>query len=52
MPMETADILAIMAGIGGIQGVIELVKWWRGRKVHDRFIDAKLPIEWYSNTIR
>lgn len=34
--METADILAIIGGIGGIQGFIELVKWWRGRKVQDR----------------
>ena len=34
--METADILTIIGGIGGIQGFIELVKWWRGRKVHDR----------------
>lgn len=34
--METADILAIIGGIGGIQGLIELVKWWRGRKVQDR----------------
>ena len=34
--METANILTIIGGIGGTQGVIELVKWWRGRKVHDR----------------
>lgn len=34
--METADILTIIGGIGGIQGFIELVKWWRGRKVQDR----------------
>jgi len=34
--MELTDILTIVAGIGGIQGVIELVKWWRGREVHDR----------------
>ncbi|WP_303033819.1 hypothetical protein [uncultured Duncaniella sp.] len=34
--METTDLLTILGGIGGIQGVIELVKWWRGRKVQDR----------------
>ena len=34
--METVDIMAIIGGIGGIQGFIELVKWWRGRKVQDR----------------
>ena len=34
--METAGVLTIIGGIGGIQGLIELVKWWRGRKVQDR----------------
>ena len=34
--MEKTDILTIVGGIGGIQGCIELFKWWRGRKVHDR----------------
>ena len=34
--MDTADILTIIGGIGGIQGIIELAKWWRGRKVQDR----------------
>lgn len=34
--METADLLTIVGGIGGVQGCIELVKWWRGRKVQDR----------------
>lgn len=40
--METADIMTIIGGIGGIQGVIELVKWWRGRKVHDRQDEAEV----------
>lgn len=34
--MEAIDILTIVGGIGGIQGIIEAVKWWRGRKVQDR----------------
>ena len=34
--METTDLLTLIGGIGGIQGVIELIKWWRGRKVQDR----------------
>ena len=34
--MDTANILAIIGGIGGTQGIIELIKWWRGRKVQDR----------------
>lgn len=34
--MELTDLLTIIGGIGGVQGIIELVKWWRGRKVSDR----------------
>lgn len=34
--METIDVVAIIGAVGGIQGLIELLKWWRGRKVHDR----------------
>ena len=34
--MEIAEILTIIGAIGGIQGIIELVKWWRSRKVQDR----------------
>ena len=34
--MESTDILTILGGIGGIQGFIELVKWWRGRNMQER----------------
>lgn len=34
--METTDLLTLIGSIGGIQGVIELIKWWRSRKVQDR----------------
>ncbi|MDE6497935.1 MAG: hypothetical protein K2L21_04670 [Muribaculaceae bacterium] len=34
--MNTADILTIIGGIGGIQGIIELAKWWCSRKINDR----------------
>lgn len=34
--MEFTDILTIIGGVGGVQGFIELAKWWRGRKVQDR----------------
>lgn len=34
--MDITEILTIIGGIGGIQGAIEAVKWWRGRKVQDR----------------
>lgn len=36
-PMDTADILTLIGGIGGMQGIIELLKWWRGRKLRDRY---------------
>lgn len=34
--MDFTQLLTTVGAIGGIQGVIELIKWWRGRKVHDR----------------
>lgn len=34
--MEVTDTITLIGAIGGIQGVIELIKWWRGRKVQDR----------------
>lgn len=38
--METSDIITIIGSIGGIQGFIELVKWWRGRKLQERQEEA------------
>lgn len=43
--METADVLAIIGGIGGVQGVIELVKWWRRRKVQERHDIADVEVK-------
>lgn len=34
--METTDLLTLIGAVGGIQGIIELIKWWRGRKLRDR----------------
>ena len=34
--METLDILKLIGAFGGVQGIIELIKWWRTRKVQDR----------------
>lgn len=34
--MGLTEILTIIGGIGGIQGIIESVKWWRNRKLLDR----------------
>lgn len=38
--MDLTQILTTVGAIGGIQGCIELVKWWRGRKVQDRQDEA------------
>ena len=34
--MDFTQLLTTIGAIGGIQGVIELIKWWRSRKVQDR----------------
>ncbi|MBP3639322.1 MAG: hypothetical protein J6J20_05495 [Muribaculaceae bacterium] len=34
--MATADVLAVIGAVGGIQGLIELLKWWRRRRIQDR----------------
>lgn len=34
--MELTDVITIVGTIGGVQGLIEAAKWWRGRKLHDR----------------
>lgn len=40
--MGVTDIIAIIGGIGGIQGFIELGKWWYGRKRAARTDEFKL----------
>lgn len=60
--METADILTIIGGIGGIQGIIELLKWWRGRKLQDRHDvadvvasendNARKQIDWHEKRLQ
>lgn len=34
--MEISDITILVGAFGGVQGMIEALKWWRGRKVQDR----------------
>ena len=34
--MDTSQILALLGTVGGVQGDIEAVKWWLGRKTSDR----------------
>ena len=50
-PMDTADILTLIGGIGGMQGIIELLKWWRGRKLRDRHDIADVKATEDENSI-
>lgn len=34
--MGVSDLVVLIGAVGGAQGIIEAVKWWRVRKVHDR----------------
>lgn len=34
--MTLSDILTLVGAVGGIQGLIELAKWWYGRKLQLR----------------
>lgn len=34
--MDLNILITIIGAVGGIQGLIELAKWWRGRKIKDR----------------
>lgn len=50
--METADILTIIGSVGGLQGVIELIKWWRHRRIQDRHDIADVEAEENENDRR
>ena len=34
--MEMTEVMTLLGAAGGMQGVIELVKWWRGRRTRER----------------
>lgn len=34
--MEVSDIAVLVGTFGGLQGIVETVKWWLGRKVQTR----------------
>lgn len=46
--MEIADLLTIIGGIGGIQGVIELIKWFKNRKTEGRIAEAHADSEEFA----
>ena len=60
--METEALLTAVGTIGGLQGVIELVKWWRGRRVQARKDTAAViekendnyrkQIDWYEQRLK
>ena len=38
--MEITDIMTLVGAVGGMQGIVELGKWWRSRKLESRRADA------------
>lgn len=34
--MDITDLITIVGTIGGLNGLVELIKWWRGRKIQQR----------------
>lgn len=40
--MEISDIMTLAGAVGGMQGIVELGKWWRSRKLEARREDANV----------
>ena len=40
--MEITDIITFVGTVGGMQGVVEIVKWWRTRKTEARREEADI----------
>lgn len=40
--MEISDIFTLVGAVGGIQGIVELGKWWYARKTEARKEDADI----------
>lgn len=38
--MEITDIMTLAGAVGGIQGIVEIGKWWRSRRLEARREDA------------
>ena len=38
--MEISDIITLAGAVGGMQGVVEIGKWWRSRRLETRREDA------------
>ena len=38
--MEVMDIMTLVGTVGGVQGVVEIMKWWQSRKVERRKEEA------------
>lgn len=34
--MTTADIVTLIAAVGGAQGIVELLRYWRSRRLNER----------------
>lgn len=40
MQMELTDIITLVGAVGGMQGIVEIGKWWRARKTEARRDEA------------
>lgn len=38
--MELTDLITLVGAVGGMQGIVEIGKWWRARKTDARRDDA------------
>lgn len=38
--MDISDIITLAGAVGGIQGIVEIGKWWRSRRIEMRREDA------------
>lgn len=59
--MELTDIITFVGAVGGMQGIVEIGKWWRARKTEARREDAdvtavenqnrRLQIDWLEKRL-
>ncbi len=59
--MDVMELVTVVGTIGGLQGTVEVIKWWRGRKMSDRRDAAEVianenendrrQIDWLENRL-
>lgn len=48
--MDTTDIITLIGTVGGIQGIVELAKWWKSRHLRIREDEAGVEALENENT--